>query len=170
MDFFEVVQRRHSYRGEFLQQPIPQEDVHRILDAGIRAPSGHNRQTTRFLVVQSSALRKGISEIYPHKGIASAPVHIIILSRHEETFKGKAFEVQDYSACMENILLAITACGYASVWIEGALLDDGRAERMCALLDVEAGWTLRAVLPVGIPVSEGTQAEKLPFEERVKLL
>lgn len=170
MDFFETICQRHSYRGGFLQQSIPQEDIHRILDAGIRAPSGHNRQTTRFLVVQSKALRKGISEIYPHKGIASAPVLILILSRYEETFKGKAFEVQDYSACMENILLAITACGYASVWIEGAILDDGRAERMSALLGVEEGWTLRAVLPVGVPAAEGKQAGKLPFDERVKFL
>lgn len=169
MEFFEVIRRRHSYRGEFMPGDMPQEDLRLILDAGIRAPSGHNRQPTRFIAVIDKDMREAVRAIYPHKGIASAAAHIVVLSRYEETHNGKAFEVQDYSACIENILLAATALGYASVWIEGAILDDGRAGKMAKLLDVQAGWTVRAILPLGRPKAEGTQAEKLPFDERVTI-
>ena len=51
MEFFETVQKRHSYRGAFWDKPIPDADIRRILQAGISAPSGYNAQTTRFAVV-----------------------------------------------------------------------------------------------------------------------
>lgn len=37
MELFEAIYRRGSYRDEFMPDPIPEEDLHRILDAGIRA-------------------------------------------------------------------------------------------------------------------------------------
>ena len=37
MEFFDVIARRGSYRGEFEQSSIPQEELCRILDAGIRS-------------------------------------------------------------------------------------------------------------------------------------
>jgi nitroreductase len=38
--------------------PIPPEDLHRILDAGLSAPSSHNMQPWRFIVVQSDEQKK----------------------------------------------------------------------------------------------------------------
>ncbi len=43
-----------SFDGE----PIPAEDLHRILDAGLHAPSGYNMQPWRFIVVQSPEQKK----------------------------------------------------------------------------------------------------------------
>ena len=56
MEFFETVQKRHSYRGAFWDKPIPDADIRRILQAGISAPSGYNAQTTRFAVVTEPEL------------------------------------------------------------------------------------------------------------------
>ena len=41
MDFFDVVKRRGSYRGPFAQEAVPQEALRKILEAGVRAPSGY---------------------------------------------------------------------------------------------------------------------------------
>jgi nitroreductase len=38
--------------------PIPVEDLHKILDAGLSAPSGYNRQPGRFVVVQGEEQKK----------------------------------------------------------------------------------------------------------------
>jgi nitroreductase len=38
--------------------PIPAEDLRKILDAGLSAPSGYNMQPWRFIVVQSDTQRK----------------------------------------------------------------------------------------------------------------
>ena len=40
MDVLEAIEKRGSYRDVFLPEPVPQEDLDRILTAGIRAPSG----------------------------------------------------------------------------------------------------------------------------------
>lgn len=171
MDFFDAIGARHSYRGPFRDAAIPVEDLHRMLDAALRAPSGHNRQTTDFIAVQSPGPRAAIAAMFPnHRGLATAPVIVVAVTRREETYKGKAFELQDFAAAVENFLLAATALGYASVWIEGALQDEGRDSRLADLLHVPAGRTVRAVLPLGVPLEPGKQAEKHPFDARVTVL
>lgn len=170
MDFFEAVEKRHSYRGEFKDQPIPKEDLVKMMEAAIKAPSGLNHQTSGFVVVTDPKLRAGLSEIFPHKGLATAPAVIVALSSHVEAYKGKAFEIQDYAAGVENLLLAVTALGYATVWTDGETADGDRAERIAKLLDIPAGQTVRALLPVGLPVEAGRQREKKPLNERVRFI
>ena len=42
--------------------PVPDEDLHRILEAGTHAPSGYNIQPWRFVVVRSPEMRKKLRE------------------------------------------------------------------------------------------------------------
>jgi nitroreductase len=44
--------------------PIPDDVITKILDAGIRAPSGSNQQNWVFVVVKDAAKKKKISDIY----------------------------------------------------------------------------------------------------------
>jgi nitroreductase len=50
-DFYKLVEARKSIR-QFKDQAVPQEVLERILQAGLHAPSGKNRQNWRFFVVQ----------------------------------------------------------------------------------------------------------------------
>ena len=64
MDVFEAIAKRHSYRGPFKDQPISREDLRRIVQAGIQAPSGGNRQTTTFVIAddpQTHGFTSGVS-------------------------------------------------------------------------------------------------------------
>jgi nitroreductase len=167
MDFFEVIDKRHSYRGEFKDIEVPEEDIKKILLAGIKAPSGYNLQTTTFVVVTDENLRKSIAEILPTEGTKTAPMIIVVLTEKVGAHYGLSFEIEDYGASTENVMLAITALGYASVWIDGMTKLEGREPKIAKLLNVPDGKTVRAILPVGVPVSEGVQKEKKAFEERV---
>jgi nitroreductase len=51
-----IAERRAT--PSFDGKPIPPEDLHRILDAGLHAPSGYNIQPWRFVVVQSPEQKK----------------------------------------------------------------------------------------------------------------
>ena len=42
MEFFETVEKRASYRNAFAAQEIPEEDIRKIVTAGLHAPSGYN--------------------------------------------------------------------------------------------------------------------------------
>ena len=60
MDFFEVIERRRSIR-KFKPNPIPKEDLKKILDAGRLAPSGGNRQPWQFIVVKDLKTKKDLA-------------------------------------------------------------------------------------------------------------
>ena len=165
MDFFDVVSSRYSYRGEFLDRTIPDEHVRKILTAGIQAPSGYNLQTTSFIVVTDPAIRAAIAAVMPTPATRTAPLMIVPISQNEEK-DGLSFEIEDYGISSENLLLAITALGYASVLMDG-YVKLGAGKAIAEILGVPADYTVRAVLPVGVPKDPGAQAPRKPFEERV---
>lgn len=167
MDFFEAVEKRHSYRGKFKDTKIPMEDLEQILDAGRRAPTGLNFQPISFLVITDDDARLKINSILEKETTATAPVIILILTSPEKTSNGLSFELEDYGAATENLLLAITAKGYASVWMDGVLKFDNKAQRIKDAFNIPENLNLRAVLPVGVPETEAVQKEKKPFEQCV---
>lgn len=161
MDLFEAIAKRHSYRGPFLEKPVPREDLRKIVQAGIQAPSARNAQSTTFVVVDDPAIMARLREIVP----ISAPAAIVCVVDPTPVVHDKSFELQDCAAAVENMLLAITALGYASVWLEGAL-HGGKAEQVAELLGVPPGKRVQVILPVGVPAEKWQQREKKPFEER----
>jgi nitroreductase len=64
------------------------------------------------------------------------------------------------------MLLAITALGYASVWVDGWLRVDGRNETIGRLLGVPEDKVVRILLPIGVPAEEVNGPKKMPFSER----
>lgn len=171
MTFYDAIRKRGSYRQEFLAEAVPEEVLLRIMEAGCRAPSGYNFQTTSFLVVTNPDLLTNLADIAPSPATNTAPAMIIPLSSKKESPKtGLSFEIEDYAAAVENILLAITAEGYAAVWMDGAVNLEDRRERINKLLQVPDDRFVRAIIPLGRPEKEVTQREKMPLEERVKWL
>ena len=61
-DFLELVKRRRSIR-KFRPDPIPDENVDRIIEAARWAPSGANTQPWEFIVVREKDLKDGIVQI-----------------------------------------------------------------------------------------------------------
>jgi|GEM_PF-2879220 Nitroreductase len=51
MNVFEAINSRRSYRGKFKDTPVPREDLVKIMEAGLAAPSGCNKQTTSLIAV-----------------------------------------------------------------------------------------------------------------------
>ncbi len=167
MDVFEAIENRHSYRGAFEQKPIPREDLKKMVQAGVQAPSGYNGQSTSFVIVDDGDLLRRISDIVGSKVVEQAPAVIVCVMDPEATRdKGLLFGVEDYAAAVENTLLAVTAMGYATVWIDGVLRREDRARRIGELCGVPEQREVRVILPVGRPLEEGRQNQKKPFEQR----
>ena len=168
MNTLEAIKTRHSYRGAYKSDAIPEGDLVKILDAGLRAPSGCNAQTTSFIVVTCPTLRAQIAEVLPNVMTETAPVLVVAVTQKVTFDFGLDFELEDYGAAVENILLAVTALGYASCWLDGQTRLGGVAEKLAALLGVEENMQVRSILPIGIPVEKRTQPVRKPFDERVQ--
>jgi nitroreductase len=167
MDFFKAAESRHSYRGAYTDANIPDEDLIKILDAGIRAPSGCNAQTTSFILVTNPGLRSEIAKIFGPEPVCTAPALIIVITEKITFDFGLDFELEDYGAAVENILLAITALGYASCWYGGGVRLGGVHEKLEKFLGVPQGKEVQAILPVGVPAEQRAQPGRKAFDERV---
>ncbi|MCX7029878.1 MAG: nitroreductase family protein [Spirochaetes bacterium] len=167
MDVFEAIERRHSYRGTFAPQRVPRADLERIVIAGIRAPSGYNAQSTSFVIVDDADLLAKMAGITGSAIIGGAPAAVAVVMDPDATAdKEFRFGIEDYAAAAENMLLAVTALGYATVWLDGMLRREDRAAKVGALLGVPASREVRVILPIGVPAELGVQREKKPFAER----
>ena len=150
MNVVEAIQCRHSYRGKYKNTPVPREDLTRIMEAGLAAPSGCNRQTTSLIAVDDPAVLEKLHNVMEPPVGETAPAAICVLTQRIYAYRDKCFSVQDYSAAIQNMLLAAVELGYQSCWIEGHITDDDRiCDKMAQILNVPDDYDLVCFLPVG---------------------
>lgn len=167
MDVFEAIESRRSYRGKYKPVPVPRGDLEKIMRAGLGAPSGCNKQTVRLIAVDDTETMKKLLGVIDPPVAETAPAAICVLSQRINAYRDKCFAVHDYSAAIENMLLAVTALGYRSCWYEGHITDaDDIGGKMAKILGVPDGYELVCFLPIGKAVSEPPAPKKKTFEER----
>jgi len=166
MDVFTAINNRHSYRGEFLPDPVPREHLRQIVQAGIQAPSGCNAQTTGFVIVDDPDLVIKVREIVARPFLATTPAFIVCVIDPTPAYRNCSFAAEDCAAAVENMLLAITGLGYASVWLDGVLRTPTIKSGLAALLKLPSTRETRVLLPVGKPAVQLPPKEKLPFDQR----
>ncbi len=137
--------------------------------AGIDAPSGCNKQTTDVVIVNDPEVLGRIKEVLDPPVASTAPAMIVVLTRMINAYRDRCFAVQDYSAAIENMLLAIVELGYQSCWYEGHITDEDRiCDKIASVLNVPDEYDVVCILPVG-KAAEGFHApSKRPLSERVR--
>ncbi|NLI98271.1 nitroreductase family protein [bacterium] len=147
MDAMEAILTRKSVR-KFLPKKIPTDIIRKILEAGIRAPSGGNRQPWRFIVVTD---RKKIKKFDPYAHqpwVENAPAVIVACANPHDTWEryneNEQCYILDTSAAIENMLLAIHALGLGAVWCLTCSKRDIRK-----LLNIPPGWQIVSIIPLG---------------------
>ena len=167
MDVIQAIQSRHSYRGKYKAIPVPREDLLTIIQAGLAAPSGCNKQTTSLIAVDDPEVLAKLHRVIDPPVGETAPAAICVLTRRINAYRDKCFAVQDYAAAIQNMLLAIVALGYQSCWYEGHITDDDRInENMAEVLNVPDDYEIVCFLPIGIAESDPVPPKKQNFAER----
>ena len=168
MDILDLIESRASYRGAYAETPVPREHLDAILRAGCAAPSGCNKQTTSFIAVDEPALLDELKAIVMPRIGDTAPAWILVLTRPIVAYRDRCFNVQDYSAAIQNMLLAIVALGYESCWYEGHVTDeDDLGGQLARRLGVPEDYRLVCVLPVGTAAEPVKRVRKKAIEQRV---
>lgn len=164
-DALKTIFSRSSYRGAFLDTPVPREDLELIMRAGIAAPTACNRQTPAFVAIDDPEKVAEVKRIFPNPSCKSAPAFVMVFSQEIVSFDGFYYHVEDFSAAIENMLLAIKALGYESCWYQGNVR--GCAPELKALAGMPERFTLVCLLPVGIAAADAPLLRrKRPFEQR----
>jgi len=120
-----VIQDRRSIR-EWTAEPISEEDLAMILEAGRLAPSGENAQPWRFIIVRDAETRKKLGAL-AGGGSGRRFTAEYVTNQMQERFanlqddakKKAAFEKLtsgQVSAFLANAPLNIVVCGKKDVW------------------------------------------------------
>jgi nitroreductase len=154
MEALEAIRKRRSVR-KFTGELIPREDLEKIVDAGRLAATGSNRQPWDFIVITDREMIDRLTGIGKWVNKAGAIIAMVL-------DPSSRWWVEDGSAAIENMLIASTALGYGSCWVEGDSLP--HEEEFKTLLGIPKGKRLLALIPVGVPV-DWPKVEKRPLED-----
>ena len=120
----EVIKNMTTRRSvkAYKSDPVPKELIEQIVQAGLCAPSGLNRQSAIILAVTDKETRDLLSKLNAGKDpffrkdpFYNAPCVLVVLGD-----KSSNMNVYDGSLVMENMLLAAHSLGLGACWIHRA--------------------------------------------------
>lgn len=176
-DIFKAIHSQRAIR-KLKADSIPNEIVNTLLEAAIRAPSGANQQTWKFLIIRDSKVKTSIGSYYSKawelaygdsatvtlnidskvKSSAAyladhldqAPVLILACVEHDGSKLTLTRGSSIYPA-VQNILLAARALGIGSVL---TTLHRRYEKEIKHLLGIPENVDIAAILPIGYPTGE----------------
>ena len=195
-EWLEIFKRRRSIRS-YSPEPVREEDLLAILEAGILAPSPENLQPWHFIVIRNAEMKKKMREAVAAKveealrsseneeerrkcrklrffatHFAEAPVVIAVLCRlhYPDPQKRPLHDgyIQSIGAAVENMLLAATALGYGACWLTLPLYF--AREELERLLEVREPWFLAAIVSLGKPSRIPPPTPRRPLRECVTFI
>jgi nitroreductase len=150
MDTLKYIHTRREIR-DYLDKPIPQDALQKILEAGRLAPSSKNSQPWHFIVIREKETLRKISELTPTGAhIAKAPLAIAVLMDC-----AKLPDV-DGARAIQNMVLAAWDLGVGACWVTN-FYDDGVKD----LLSAPQRMKLVSVIPFGYPTELKTTRKKI---------
>jgi nitroreductase len=158
MDAMEAILSRRSIRS-YTDQPVTDELIIKLLEAGMSAPSASNQQPWQFVIIDDRAILDEIPKFHPYSSmLRKAPLAICVCGDLDlETMRG--YWIQDCSAATQNILVAANALGMGAVWL-GVYPVESRVKAVQKLLGLP-----EHVIPLCF-ISLGFSAEKKPPANR----
>jgi nitroreductase len=173
-DFMDIVRQRRSIRW-YTDEPVSEEALNTILEAGRWAQSWANTQCWEVIVLRDPAVKQAVQGAIPegnpsHRAVAAAPVLLAVCARMRRTgfYHGEActkygdWFMFDLGIFTQNIALAAHALGLGSVVL--GLFDQDAAKQA---LDVPEGFEVVALIPLGHPAQTPAPPPRRELQEFV---
>ena len=170
MDVKDAIARRRSVR-RFLDKPVPQDAVSRLVDALIMAPSAGNLQSRRFYMIFDRDVKRRVATVcLAQMFIAAAPLVVVACADSARISRYGArgvelYSIQDAAVSVGHMMLQAVEDGLASVWV-GAFDEAG----LCGVLGLPQELRPVAVVPVGYPAHMPAPPGRLAQDEVIKFI
>ena len=171
MEFQNVIRERYSVR-KYRPDPIREEDLRAILEAGMIAPTGCNYQPQRIYVLRSESAIAKIRSL--SRCAFDAPVVLIVALKETEDWKspleaGCRAGIQDVSIVADHMMLAAWNSGVGSCWVNYF-----KPSEVKAAFDMPADETPVLLMTLGYPADDSKpmklHEESKPMDEVVRYL
>ncbi|WAC90853.1 nitroreductase family protein [Mycobacterium sp. Aquia_213] len=166
METWDAIRARRNVR-QYQPQPVPDDDLDRIVEAGWRAPSAKNRQPWDFVIVTDPAQLQELSTVWRGAGhIASAPAAIVLVVPVPPDERRLVTDNYDVGQATMAMMIAATdlgiGTGHSSV---------GDQEKAREILGVPDDYLVAFMLGVGYPADRPLtpirKPDRRPFDEVV---
>lgn len=189
MDVFTAIKERRSCRS-FLPDPVSGEDLAKILDAAVWAPSPANNQPWEFIVITRRDVKEKIlaeSErckkmLFEKSGwkwldryridfLKEAPVIIVVVADPKKTgadmfLEGGGLAYQHgCAAAVQNMLLAAHALGLGTLWF--TLFDK---DALKATLSIDAGLEPLAMICLGKAAAGPMKTPRVEAKDKTRFV
>ena len=151
---------RRSIR-KYLDKPIPASVIQDVLEAAMAAPSANAKDPWEIIVVQKPDRLAQIATGLPYgKMLSEAPVGFVVCGDLlRVNGQHLSYLLQDGSACIENLLLALSMLGLGGVWL-GVHPREDRIAHLRNLFKLP-----EHIVPIGV-IAAGYPAESPPPRTR----
>ena len=158
-----LLKSRRSIR-RYRSDPVPDEMVEQLLEAGRWAPSASNRQPWDFIVVRDEAIRQQVAQhaafyFIKWAQVEEAPLLIVLCGNVRNRFY-RQFLHEDVGLAGSQIMLQAKALGLGTCWI-GAL--DRKA--VAGILKIPEHLEIVGLLTVGFPAEDPPPTSRKPLSE-----
>lgn len=153
----DVIFKRASIR-QFSDEEVSDEDIKVILEAGFSAPSARNMRPYHFIVIKDEKIKEEISKLSPGKGLLKGAKVVFAVVGDLSINPAYEFVMNDTSACIENMLLAVTALDLGACWC-GQRRDE-TDELTRKILNLSKDMFVSGFIGVGHKVQEKVQVDR----------
>jgi len=141
---------RRSIR-KYTADPVSADDLRKVLEAGMAAPSGKNLRPWHFVVVTDRGRLDRLAEKGTYwKMLHEAPLAIVVCG--DPGISDRYYD-QDSVAATENILLAVSMLGLGGVWL-GCHPNPERMDPVREILGIPGGIVPISIISIGHPAEE----------------
>lgn len=163
MNVHQAIKIRRSVRS-YKPDPVPEEKLKKVLEAARLAPSAHNEQEWKFVVIRDAKRREQLSEAAGQSFIAEAPVIIVAVGLDPEHVmrSGNPAYAVDLAIAIDHMTLAAVEEGLGTCWV-GAFSQNEVKE----ILKIPARYKVVVLLPLGFPADKPGPKSRKNLEEIV---
>lgn len=158
MEMLQAIATRRSIR-KYLDKPVPEDLVQKVLEAAMQAPSACNQQPWHFLVIDDRQTLAEIPGIMPNAAMASKAPLAILVCGDLSLEKSEGYWVVDCAAATQNMLLAAHALGLGAVWC-GVYPREPRMEGLRRLLGLPETVMAHSLVVLGYPAEQVPPANR----------
>lgn len=188
MDLLTALRSRRSIR-RYTDRPVLPAVIDQLLEAATRAPSSHNSQPWRFVVITTASVKAELADRMGERlradrlraadrvetidrdvsrsrdRITSAPAIIVVclstigLDDHHE----RLMAIQSVAASIQSLLLAAHEAGLGTCWMAAPLYCPDVVREV---LRLSSDWDAQALITIGYPADEGKRRERVDFHAK----
>jgi nitroreductase len=165
MDFQELIRRRYSVRA-YGPEPVSDQALGRILEAGRLAPTAANRQPFRIVVLHAAGRQEALRRLYPREWFLGAPVVICVAGVPAEAWvrkDGRSHLDIDAAIVMDHLILAATDEGLGTCWIANFDVEAARQ-----VFELRPGEVPLLLTTLGHPADSARAKERKGLTELVR--